>query len=149
MPKSEWPIEAPWEGKVFGAWPGNKVLMSEDLPPSIWPGGHRTPPFGWTGPPEISGDQGPKGNSIPFTHMKMHMRPEIGPITHMKIMTRINAYGETKFYLIDKNWDQHEYDHKIYRKAMKEKREARVMAMLAAEIARTGGKPQPSRDLFS
>jgi hypothetical protein len=154
MPKESWPIEAPWEAKVFGAWPGNKVLMSEDLPPSIWPGGHRTPPFGWIklkmpGTPDVSSYQGPKDNPIPFTHMKMHMRPEIGPITRMKIMTRINAFGETKFYMIDKNWDQYEYDHKIYRAAMKQRKLDRFMTTLVQEIVRTKGQPQPSKDLFA
>jgi hypothetical protein len=46
MPKDQWPIEAPWEPKIFGAWPASKVTMAEDLPPSIRPGPKRVPPFG-------------------------------------------------------------------------------------------------------
>ena len=91
MPKDQWPIEAPWEGKVFGAWPASKVTMSEDLTPGIWPRGHHTPPFGFIklrmpGTPDISGQQNPKGNQIAFMNMKIHMRPEFGPIHHMKIL---------------------------------------------------------------
>ena len=154
MPKDQWPIEAPWEGKVFGAWPASKVTMAEDLAPSVWPGPKRVPPFGFIkikmpGTPDVSGYQGPKGNQIPLTHMKMHMRPEIGPIHHMKIMTRINALGETKFYPIDKNWDQHEYLAQEYRAALKARKRERVMTMIAQEIVRTRGIPKPSKALFS
>jgi hypothetical protein len=115
MPKDQWPIEAPWEGKVFGAWPASQVTMAEDLKPSIWPGPQTTPPFGFIkikmpGPPSviISGDQTPKGNQIPFNHMRMHMRPDLGPIHHMKMLTQVNALGETKFYMIDKNWNKYQ-----------------------------------------
>src|ERR1700722_21012633 len=90
MPKNQWPVDAPWEEKVFGAWPARQVTMAEDLPPSIWPGGHRAPPFGFIkikmpGTPDVSGDQTPKGNEIPFVNMRIHMRPDFGPIHHMKI----------------------------------------------------------------
>jgi hypothetical protein len=69
LPKDQWPIAAPWSSKVFGAWLASQITMSEDLPPSIWPGGHRTPPFGFIkikmpGTPDISRDQNPKGNQI-------------------------------------------------------------------------------------
>ena len=88
--------------------------MAEDLPASIWPGQPNVPPFGFIkirmpGDVAVSGDQTPKGNQIPFVNMRMHMRPDFGPIHHLKILTRINALGETKFYVIDKNWEQHEY----------------------------------------
>jgi hypothetical protein len=81
--------------------------------------------------------------------MRMHMRPEIGPIHHMKIMTRINALGETKFYMIDKNWEQYEYDYREYRAAMKARKRERFVEMLAKEIVRTKGEPKPTKDLFS
>jgi hypothetical protein len=154
MPKDQWPIEAPWAPKIFGAWPASKITMSEDLTPGIWPGGDHAPPFGFIkikmpGTPDVSGYQGPKGNQIPFTNMKIHMRPELGPIHHMKIMTRINALGETKFYMIDKNWEQHEYDHKQYRAALKARKQERFMRMLAEEIIRTKAEPKPTPDLFS
>jgi hypothetical protein len=128
--------------------------MAEDLPPSIWAGGHSAAPFGFIkikmpGTPDISGDQTPKGNQIPFVNMRMHMRPDIGPIHHMKIMTRINALGETKFYMIDKNWEQYEYGYREYRAAMKTRKCERFMEMLAAEIVRTKGQPRPSVDPFS
>ena len=150
--KDEWPIAAPWAPKIFGAWPASKITMSEDLPPSIWPGGHRAPPFGFIkikmpGTPDISGDQGPKGNQIPFVNMKIHMRPDLGPIHHMKVMTQRNALGETKFYLIDHNWSQYEYDYREYRKMMRARKRERVEAMLAEMIA-SGTKNERKPDLF-
>jgi hypothetical protein len=154
MPKDQWPIEAPWAGKVFGAWPASQITMSEDLPPSIWPGGHRTPPFGFIkikmpGTPDVTGNQLPTGNQIPFTHMKIYMRPYLGPIHHMKIMTRVNALGETKFYMIDKNWEQHEYEVNQYRAALRARKREQVEAMLVEIIASgTKGEPKPSKDLF-
>ena len=51
--------------------------------------------------------------------------------------------------MIDKNWDQHEYEYKQYRAALKARREERFIAMLAEEIYRTKGEPKPSVDLFS
>jgi hypothetical protein len=153
LPKDQWPVEAPWEGKVFGAWPASQITMSEDLPPSIWPGGHRAPPFGFIkikmpGDAAISGDQTPKGNQIPFNHMRIHMRPDLGPIHHMKILTRVDAFGETKFYMIDKNWDQQEYNYREYRAALKARRQERFMQMLAAEIEKNNGRRKPRVDLF-
>jgi hypothetical protein len=157
MPKDQWPIEAPWAEKVFGAWPASQVTMSEDLPPSIWPGGHRAPPFGFIkikmpGPPEVSGDQGPKGNQIPFVNMKVYMRPELGPIHHMKVLTQVNALGETKFYMVDHNWNKYEYEVQEYRKKLKARKQERFMQMLAeaiADNARNKDKPKPSKDLFT
>ena len=153
MPKDQWPVEAPWEPKWFGAWPASKVTMAEDLAPSVWPGQPNVPPFGFIkikmpGAPDVSGDQTPKGNQIPFVNMRMHMRPDFGPIHHMKIMTRINALGETKFYMIDKNWEQHEYLVREYRAALKARKRERVMAMIAEEIAKNGGRTKPTKDLF-
>jgi hypothetical protein len=153
LPKDQWPIEAPWAPKIFGAWPASKVTMSEDLPPSIWPGGHRAPPFAFIkikmpGTPDISGDQNPTGNQIPFVNMRMHMRPELGPIHHLKVITRRNALGETKFYLIVQNWTQYEYDYREYRKMMRAKRRERFMEMMAEEIVRTKSEQKPPKDLF-
>lgn len=153
MPKDQWPVEAPWELKWFGAWPASKVTMAEDLAPSVWPGQPNVPPFGFIkikmpGTPDVSGDQTPKGNQIPFVNMRMHMRPDFGPIHHMKVMTRINALGETKFYMIDKNWEQHEYLVEEYRAALKARKRERVMAMIAEEIAKNDGRTKPTVDLF-
>jgi hypothetical protein len=153
LPKEQWPLEAPWAEKWFGAWNGNQVTIAEDLKPSIWPGPYTTPPFGFIkvkmpGTPEVSGYQGPKGFQIPFNHMRMQMRPEIGPIHRLKVMTRNTPMGQ-KFYMIDEDWEQHEYDYKQYRKALKARKEERFMNMLAEEIARTGGIPKPSKDLFT
>jgi hypothetical protein len=156
MPKDQWPIEAPRAPKIFGCWPASQVTMCEDLPPSIWPGGHRAPPFGFIkvrmpGPPEVSGYQGPKGNQIPFLNMKINMRPELGPIHHhMKMLTQVNALGETKFYMADHNWTKFEYEAQEYRRKLKERKMDRFMTMLAQEIVRTKGVPNPNPpDLFS
>jgi hypothetical protein len=153
LPKGQWPITAPWSSKVFGAWPASQVTMSEDLPPSIWPGGHRTPPFGFIkiqmpGGLDISGDQSRKGNQIPFVNMKIYMRPELGPIHHMKIMTRNTPMGQ-RFYLIGRNWEQAEYEAQEYRKALKRMKKERFMQMFAEKIYRTKGQPKPTTDLFS
>jgi hypothetical protein len=148
LPKDQWPIRAPWAQKVFGAWPASQITMSEDLPPSIWPGGRRAPPFGFI-KIKMPGERNTSKNEIPFNHMRMHMRPDLGPIHHMRIMTQSNSLGETKFYMIDRNWDKYEYDHKMYRAALKARRQERILEMLAEEIVRTRGKPKPSRDLFS
>jgi hypothetical protein len=154
MPKDQWPLEAPWENKVFGAWPASKVTMSEDLPPSIWPGGHRTPPFGFIkikmpGTPDVSGDQTPKGNQIPFVNMRIHMRPHgMAHHNHLKIISRNTPMGQ-RFYVIDRNWEQHEWDHQQYRAAIRAKERERFMAMLVEEIARNGGRTKPPTDLFA
>jgi hypothetical protein len=153
LPKDQWPLEAPWEPKLFGCWPASKVTMSEDLPPSIWPGGHRAPPFGFIklrmpGTPDISGDQNPKGNQIFFTKMKMHMRPDhMEYYNRMKFVSHQTPMGQ-KFYLLDDNWNQHEYEAKEYRAAVKRRRQEKFREMLAAEIANYNGEPKPSKDLF-
>jgi hypothetical protein len=148
MPKDQWPIEAPWEPKIFGAWPASQMTMSEDLTPGIWPRGHHTPPFGFI-KIKMPGEPDQKGNQIPFNHMRIHMRPELGPIHHMKIMTQVNAYGETKFYFIDDQWNKYEYEAQQYRAEPKGGRQARFREMIAAEIGRTKGQPKPTSDLFT
>src|SRR3984957_6781271 len=151
MPKDQWPIEAPWAGKVFGAWPASQITMSEDLPPSIWPGGHRAPPFGFIklkmpGTPDVSGYQGPKGNQIPFVNMKIHMR-WISP-DEMKVKTAITPLG-LRYYFQSEGWSQYEFDFKTFQSALRMKRRRRVQQMLAQEIARTRGQPKPTKDLLS
>jgi hypothetical protein len=76
LPKDQWPIAAPWEWKAFGAWPASQVTMSEDLPPSIWPGGHRTPPFGFI-KLKMPREPDTSDHQIAFMNMRMHMRPEL------------------------------------------------------------------------
>jgi hypothetical protein len=147
LPKDQWPIEAPWSSKVFGAWPASQITMSEDLPPSIWPGGHRTPPFGFI-KLKMPGQRITSDNEIPFPNWKIQMRPELGPIHHMRVMTRNTPMGQ-KFYLIDRNWDHAEYNYLEYRKALKQMKKEKFMRMFAEEIARTKGQPKPSIDLFS
>jgi hypothetical protein len=140
LPKDQWPIQAPWEPKVFGAWPASQISMRDDLV--------NHPPFGVI-KLKMPGERDRSENEIPLTHWKMHMRPDMYQVIHhMKIMTQRNALGETKFYLINENWERAEYDAKLYRAALKEYRNEKFRQMLAAEIAKTKGKPQPSKDLF-
>jgi hypothetical protein len=114
LPKENWPIEAPWESKWFGAWPASQVTMSEDLEPSIWPGGHRVPPFGFIklkvlGAPDIA------GNEIPSNQMRIHMRPEIFYVAHhMKIVSRNTPMGQ-KFYVENESWDQYGPAYRRYK----------------------------------
>jgi len=147
LPKSEWPIKAPWAPKWFGAWPASQITMSEDLRPSIWPGGHRAPPFGFI-KLKMPGEPNQKGNQIPFTNWRIHMRPDFGPIHHMKIVTQVNALGETRFYMIDNNWNKYEYEAQQYRAALKARRQERFREMIALEIYRTKGQPKPTKNLF-
>jgi hypothetical protein len=153
LPKETWPYseDMPWEEKILGAWPASQITMPEDLH-NIWPGKQRShPPFGFIklkmpGTPDISGDQGPKGYQIPFVNMKMHMR-WISP-DEMKVKTAITPLGP-RYYFQAKGWEQHESDYKEFRRAMRARRRARVQQMIAEEIVRTGGKPKPTKDLFS
>jgi hypothetical protein len=147
LPKDQWPVQAPWGQKWFGAWPASKVTMAEDLPPSIWPGPRPVPPFGHI-KLMMPGEPDQKGNSIPFNHMRMHMRPDFGPIYHMKIMTRDTPMGQ-RFFLIDRNWDYAEYNYLEYRKALKRRKMEEFMQLLAEEITKNKGQPKPSKDLFS
>jgi len=139
MPKAQWPIAAPWEPKVFGAWPASKVSMPEDL--QNWP------PFGFI-KLAMPGELALKGHQIAFMNMKIHMRPDVGPIHHLRILARDTPMGQ-KFYLIDRNWDYAEYNYLEYRKALKQRKMEKYMALLAEEIAKTKGVPKPSVDLFS
>jgi hypothetical protein len=81
--------------------------------------------------------------------MKIYMRPELGSI--LKIMTQVNALGETKFYMIDKNWSKYEYEAQQYRETLKMRKQERFMRMMAeaiADNARNKDGPKPSKDLF-
>jgi hypothetical protein len=131
--------------KSFGAWPASQVAMSDDLPPSIWPGPKRVPPFGYI-KIKMAGQPDTKGYQIPFVNMKMHMR-YLSP-DEMKVKTAITPLG-LRYYLQSDNWTQYEYDYKEFKAAISAKRKERFMGMLSEEIIRTKGKPKPSVDLFS
>jgi hypothetical protein len=153
LPRETWPYkdEMPWEQKSFGAWPASQITMAEDLKPSIWPGPQTTPPWGFIkirmpGPPDISGDQNPKGNQIAFMNMKIHMR-YLSP-DEMKVKTAITPMGP-KYYFQSEGWNKYELDYREFQVALRMKRRLRVQQMIAEEIARNGGKPKPSKDLFS
>jgi hypothetical protein len=139
LPKSQWPVQAPWSEKVFGAWPASQVSMPEDL--QSWP------PFGII-KFKVPGEPDQKGNQIAWTKMKIHMRPDLGPIHHMRVMSRNTPMGQ-KFYLMDDNWSQYDYDYRRYRQQMKQKRMEDVANLIAAEMAKTKGKSKPGSDLFT
>jgi hypothetical protein len=144
MPKDTWPLEAPWEPKVFGCWPASKITMSEDLKPSIWPGPHRSPPFGFI-KLKMPGEKDTTGLQIPFTNFKIHMRPEFD---HFRVMARHTPMG-IKYFLYDQNWDLQEYEYKKYRAALKTRKQEQFMEMLADEIRRTNSeRKRPTKDLF-
>jgi hypothetical protein len=153
LPRETWPYkdEMPWEGKVPGTWPASQVTMAEDLKPSIWRGAYTVPPFGFIklkmpGTLDVSGDQTPLGNQIAFMNMRIHMR-HISP-DEMKVKTAITPMGP-RYYFQSEGWSQYEFDYKEFKNALRARRRQRVIQMLAEEIARTKGKPKPSRDLFS
>jgi hypothetical protein len=159
LPKDQRPVEAPWGEKWLGAWPASQVTMSEDLTPSIWPGGHRAPPFGFIklGMP---GEPVAKHHQISFMNMRIQMRPDIGHVGHhLRIMSRNTKLGQ-KFYLIDRNWDKYEYDYKMLRAMFRHKRLKEIEAMIekmepiaprpSVDLFDTGEKTiKPMRDLFS
>jgi hypothetical protein len=149
LPREYWPYknEMPWEDKIFGAWPASQVLMPEDLPPSIWPGGNRAPKFGFIKlkmDGELDGVY--SGHQIAFMDMHIHMR-WISP-DEMKVKTAITPMGP-RYYFQAPGWEQHITDYKEFQIALRARRRGRIQQMLAREIARSGGRPKPSRDLFS
>jgi len=147
--KSTWPYknEMPWEDKVFGAWPASQVLMPEDLPPSIWPGGNRAPKFGFI-KLKMDGelDEVYSGHQIALMHMHIHMR-WVSP-DEMKVKTALTPLGP-RYYFQAPGWEQHITDYNEFQRALRARRRGRIQRILAEEIARTGGKPKPSKDLFS
>jgi hypothetical protein len=152
LPREHWPYknEMPWEAKVPGTWPASQVTMSDDLPPSIWPGKPNVPPFGFIklrmpGDVAVSGDQTPKGNQIAFMNMKIHMR-HLSP-GEMKVKTAITPMGP-RYYFQSEGWNQYEFDFQTFKSALRAKRRERLKRMLAEEIAKNRGRPKPSRDLF-
>lgn len=139
LPKDQWPVAAPWEPKVFGAWPASQISTSEDLV--------NHPPFGFISL-KVPGQLITSGNEIPFVNFQIHTRPDgLEYFNRMKIMSRQTPMGQ-KFYLIDENWEFAEYNYREYRKAIKAKRQERFCEMIAAEIMRRRGKLQPTKDLF-
>jgi hypothetical protein len=139
LPKDQWPIAAPWEPKVFGAWPASQISMMEDL--------QNHPPFGVIKVKTPLQLRGPQQAS--FINIKMHMRPDFGPIHHLRIRTHNTPMGQ-KFYLINQNWEQAEYDAQQYRKALKQMKMVSYMEQLAWEVAAHAiGETRPPKDLFA
>jgi hypothetical protein len=76
MDKSQWPIAAPWEPKIFGAWPASQISMPEDL--------QNVPPFGFI-KLKVPGHRDTSSNQIAFMNMKIHVRPQIDHFTVLTI----------------------------------------------------------------
>jgi hypothetical protein len=94
-----------------------------------------------------SGNQLPKGNQIPLTHWRIHMR-HLSP-DEVRVMTAITPMGP-RYYLQSPGWEQHEADCKEFKAVLRAKRRAKVEAMLAEIIASgMNGEPKPHVDLFS
>lgn len=73
QPKDQWPYDkVPWEPKIFGAFTARKVMMPENFQeqPSIWPGRHRVPAFGY-----VHVDT-PSHHPHSIGTIKVHMRPK-------------------------------------------------------------------------
>jgi hypothetical protein len=83
---------APFEEKVFGAWPASQISMPEDF--------QNYPPFGYI-KCLMPGQQLTKEQQISFMHLKAHMR--YWTLDQMRMMT-INTKFGTRFYIISKNW---------------------------------------------
>jgi hypothetical protein len=148
QPKEIWPYrdEMPWESKQLGAWPSSKIAMSEDLKPSIWPGPHRAPKFGFI-KLKMPGEPNRSFNEIPFTHFKIHTR-YLSP-DEMKVMTTITPFGP-RYYLQSENWEYKELEYKQFKVALGAKRRGQIQRLLAETIAYgTEREPKPSVDLFS
>jgi hypothetical protein len=149
LPKDQWPIEAPWEPKIFGAWPASKVTMIEDLqrPPGVWPGRKRIPPFGFI-KLAMPGELALKNHQA-FMQMKMHMRPDIAYVgNHFKIRSYINAFGEQKFFYVNSNSEYKEYDMKEWRAALRGRRYKQVKKMVE-ELEGQPKQLRPPTNLFT
>ena len=73
------------------------------------------------------------------------MRPYLGPIQHMRIMTRNTPMGQ-KFYFVHENWENAEYNYQEYRAALRARKRAQIEKVLADMI--TNGKKSEQKDLF-
>jgi hypothetical protein len=143
-----WPVAAPWEPKSFGACPAAQITMSEDLAPGSWPGrGHKTPPFGFI-KLTVPGQRVTKEQQIIFMKLRMHMRPEIAYIgPHLKFMSHNTPMGR-KYYIMDKNWEAHEYNYKMMRRAIRTKRLDQIMEMIA-KMEKAPKVLRPATNLFT
>jgi hypothetical protein len=157
-PKDQWPYEdIPWGDKVFGAFSARKVMMAEDL--------KNHPPFGYV---KFNTPTQPSLNAL--TPIKAHMRPpvwlDISPhpsvwaegklISAMREMSRkrplkliTNEGSITIRSIRHPNWSQYKNVLSERSAAIKAKREAEHRELLAEEMVKTKGQPQPSKDLFS
>jgi hypothetical protein len=66
----------------------------------------------------------------------------------MKVKTAITPFGP-RYCFQSEGWSQYEFDYKTFQTALRMRRRRRLQQMLVEEIARTRGRPQPSKDLFS
>jgi hypothetical protein len=169
-PKSEWPAQyqTPFEPKIFGAFSARKVMMPKNL--------QGIPPFGYirvktpSDPHSINPNSGKAPSPPTLTPIKVHMRQSAGldinpnpslwqqeklkvALQEMSRKRPIKLVTENGTITIKSmrsaNWGQHQNEMREYRAAIKAKREERAHQMLAAEIVRTRGIPQRTKDLFT
>jgi hypothetical protein len=161
--KSQWPYaEIPWNQKVFGAISARKVMMWSKYP---------NPPGELQNPPPFGTVKYDTTINRPHSigTLRVMMRPEVwldisppprlwaeGKLNEaLRIMSRtrpIKLQTDTGSItiksIVSAPWNQHNKEYQERRAAMKAKREAEHQELLAKEIARTKGEPQPSKDLF-
>ena len=95
-PKDQWPWPAPWEPKVFGAFPASKVTMPENLV--------GIPPFGYVKVNTPS--RRPQPHSM--SSIKIHMKPWMIPTQHWRLRTKVTPSGP-EFYWIGDDIDSELY----------------------------------------
>jgi hypothetical protein len=162
--KATWPYsEIPWAPKVFGALSARKVIMRSKNPD---PAGELKshPPFG-----TMKVDT-PTDRPHSIGTLRIQMRPEVwlditppprlwaqGKLEEaLRQMSRtrpIKLHTEdgsiTIKSIVSAPWLQHDAEFKERKEALRATREERAAEVLAAEIVRTGGQSQPSKDLFT
>jgi hypothetical protein len=140
--KQYWPTDifgrsAPWENKVFGAWPASQISMPEDL--VNWP------PFGII-KLKMTGEPAQVDQQIAFLPIKMHMRAISNEQSQLKIA--VTPMGP-RYYFRDQPWEQYQKEYGEFLSALKEKKMADIQEMMAAEIAKPKGESKKGHDLFA
>jgi hypothetical protein len=162
--KSTWPYDTiPWNQKVFGAISARKVMMWSKYPNP--PGElQNPPPFGTVKydttinrphsigtlrvmmRPEVWLDISPPPRLWDQEKLKVALQ-EMSRKRPIKLRTADGSSITIKS-IVSAPWNQHKNDIQERRASIKDKREAEHQELLAKEIARTKGEPQPSKDLF-
>jgi hypothetical protein len=105
QPKDQWPYPAPWEPKIFGAFPAMWFNMRENIgapidPPNAppWPTSPKYPPFGLTHVNTRPDQNGTKSVST----IKVHMLPD----QWLEVTPHLSVWAEGKYQRSAKNNEQ-------------------------------------------